>query len=128
MNVFFWPTKAFDSPAPLEMTLLASDENVGKEAKGPPITDDLLTVSTRTDEVSHRLSPLDRRGPAKRSRVDLIKHLQIFLYQVSRHGKKMTLKHCGPHFHVKLVLVHMRIYNNQTKDGSVQLHLVPLKN
>lgn len=52
VNVFFWPTKAFDSPVPLKMTILASDENVGKEAKDPPITDDLLTVSTRTDEVS----------------------------------------------------------------------------
>lgn len=38
---------------------------MGKEAKAPPIDDDLLTVSTRTDDVSCRLGPLDRRGPAE---------------------------------------------------------------
>lgn len=45
------------------MTLLASEENLGKEAKAPPIDDDLLTVSTWTDDVSCILCPLDRRGP-----------------------------------------------------------------
>lgn len=65
VNVFFWPTKAFDRPEPLEMTLLASEENLGKEAKAPPIADDLVTVSTRTDDVSCRLWPPDRRGPAE---------------------------------------------------------------
>lgn len=45
------------------MTLLASEENLGKEAKAPPIADDLVTVSTRTDDVSCRLWPPDRRGP-----------------------------------------------------------------
>lgn len=59
--------KAFDRPAPLEMTLLASEENLGNEAKAPPIDDDdLETVSTRTDDVSCRLVPPDRRGPADR--------------------------------------------------------------
>lgn len=58
--------KAFERPAPLEMTLLASEENLGKEAKGLPIATDLLTVSTRTDDVSCKLWPPDRRGPGRR--------------------------------------------------------------
>lgn len=64
VNVFFWLMKAFDRPAPWDRTLLASDENLGKEAKAPPIADVLVTVSTRTDDVSWRLWPPDRRGPA----------------------------------------------------------------
>lgn len=58
--------KAFERPAPLEMTLLASEENLGREAKGLPIATDLLTVSTRTDDVSCKLWPPDRRGPGRR--------------------------------------------------------------
>lgn len=65
VNMFFWPIKAFDRPAPLEMALLASEENLGKEAKAPPIADDLVTVSTRTEDVSWRLWPPDSRGPAQ---------------------------------------------------------------
>lgn len=66
VKVFFWPMKAFERPAPLEMTLLASEENLGKEAKGLPIATDLLMVSTRTDDVSCKLWPPDRRGPGRR--------------------------------------------------------------
>lgn len=64
MKEFFWPTKALESPAPLETTLLASEENLGREAKAPAIPDeDLVTVSTRTDDVSRRLEPPDKLGP-----------------------------------------------------------------
>lgn len=44
--------KALDRPAPLRRTLLASDENLGKEVKVLPFADVLLTVSTRMEEVS----------------------------------------------------------------------------
>lgn len=64
MNVFFWPTKALDRPDPLETTLLASEENLGKELRAPPIAIVLESVSTRTEDVSWRLSPAERRGPA----------------------------------------------------------------
>lgn len=66
VNVFFWPTKALESPAPREMTLLASEVNLGNEAKGPPIEEVFETVSTRTDDVSWRLCPPERRGPEGR--------------------------------------------------------------
>lgn len=44
--------KALDRPAPLRRTLLASDENLGKEAKAALAAEVLLTVSTRTEAVS----------------------------------------------------------------------------
>lgn len=52
--------KALDRPAPLKRTLLASEENLGKEAKAAALADDLLTVSTSTEEVSCRPCPLER--------------------------------------------------------------------
>lgn len=52
VKVFFWPMKALERPDPRDTTLLASDENLGKEAKDPAMVDDLVTVSTSTDEVS----------------------------------------------------------------------------
>lgn len=58
--------KALDRPAPLRRTLLASEENLGKWAKAAPLADDLLTVSTSTEEVSCRPCPLERCGPAER--------------------------------------------------------------
>lgn len=63
VKVFFCPMKALERPDPRDATLLASEENLGKEAKDPAMVDDLVTVSTRTDEVSWRLCPPDRRGP-----------------------------------------------------------------
>lgn len=57
--------KALDRPAPLETTLLPSDENFGNEPKALPTAEDLLTVSTRTDDVSCRLCPAVRLGPAE---------------------------------------------------------------
>lgn len=70
VNAFFWPMKAFDRPAPWEMTLVASEENFGKEAKLLPIAEDLLNVSMWTDDVSCKLCPPDRRGPAKSLKSD----------------------------------------------------------
>ena len=64
VKVFFWPTKALDRPAPLEMTLLASEENLGP--KDPLIADDFVTVSTRTDDVSCKLWPPERRAPEEK--------------------------------------------------------------
>lgn len=65
VKVFFCPMKALERPDPRDTTLLASEENLGKEAKDPAMVDDLVTVSTRTDEVSWRLCPPDRRGPGQ---------------------------------------------------------------
>lgn len=65
VKVFFCPMKALDRPAPLETTLLPSDENFGNEPNAPPTAEDLLTVSTRTDDVSCKLCPAVRRGPAE---------------------------------------------------------------
>lgn len=64
VKVFFWPMKALESPAPLETTLLASDENLGREEKDPATEDDFVTVSTSTEDVSWRECPPDRRAPA----------------------------------------------------------------
>lgn len=59
------------------MTLLASEENLGRELKGPPTADDLVTVSTRTDDVSCRLCPPERRGPAKTINRTSADHLNV---------------------------------------------------
>lgn len=66
VKVFFWPMKALESPAPLEITLLASDENFGRVEKDPATEDDFMTVSTRTDDVSCRECPPDRRAPGRK--------------------------------------------------------------
>lgn len=65
VKVFFWPMKALESPAPLEITLLASDENLGSVENDPATEDDFVTVSTRTDEVSCRECPPERRAPGR---------------------------------------------------------------
>lgn len=66
VKVFFWPTKALVSPGPRATTLLASEENLGMELKLLPTEDeDLVTVSTRTVDVSWRLWPPERRGPGE---------------------------------------------------------------
>lgn len=76
VKVFFCPMKAFERPDPRDTTLLASDENLGKDAKDPAMVDDLVTVSTSTDEVSWRLCPPDRRGPAhtKKEKVSFLEN------------------------------------------------------
>lgn len=68
VKVFFCPTKALERPDPRDTTLLASDENLGKEANDPAMVEDLVTVSTSTDEVSWRLCPPERRGPEHRDK------------------------------------------------------------
>ncbi|KAF3857533.1 hypothetical protein F7725_010734, partial [Dissostichus mawsoni] len=53
---------ALESPAPREITLLASEVNLGNEAKGPPIEEVFETVSTRTDDISQSIFTFD--GPS----------------------------------------------------------------
>lgn len=60
----FWPTKAFERPAPLEVTLLASEDALGMALKQVSV-DDLVTDSTRMDEVSLAAPGLTRRWPRR---------------------------------------------------------------
>lgn len=68
VKLFFCPTRALDSPVPRQTTLLASEvsfvaEVEEEELKAPPTFVVLVTVSTKTEEVSWRLCPPDSRAP-----------------------------------------------------------------
>lgn len=75
LKLFFWPTRALDSPGPRHTTLLASEDSLTEveaeeaeeeeELKAPPTLEVLVTVSTRTEEVSWRLWPPDKRTPER---------------------------------------------------------------
>lgn len=82
MKVFFWPMKALESPAPLETTLLASDKNFGRVEKDPATEDDFVTVSTRTDDVSCRECPPDRRAPGRVNFFSLICFMKDELFRL----------------------------------------------
>lgn len=82
VKLFFCPTEALDSPVPRQTTLLASDVSlveveVEELLYAPPTLEVLVTVSTKTEEVSWRLCPPDSLAPAGQREISRLSKVTV---------------------------------------------------